>query len=96
MTDYRNILLVLDLSEDSQIIGERAKAIASRFGVVMKKVRFGAVDRPGARKKCGASLWNCRKPACRRLVGVARTFPSVSPKFTDGKVRGTPMNTASH
>lgn len=32
MTDYRNILLVLDLSEDSQVIGERAKAIATRFG----------------------------------------------------------------
>ncbi len=32
MTDYRNILLVLDLSEDSQVIGERAKAVAARFG----------------------------------------------------------------
>jgi universal stress protein A len=32
MTDYRNILLVLDLSEDSQIIGERAKSLADRFG----------------------------------------------------------------
>ena len=31
MTDYRNILLVLDLSEDSQIIGERAKSLAARF-----------------------------------------------------------------
>src|SRR5688500_5711577 len=32
MADYRNILLVVDLSEDSDVIGERAKAIASRFG----------------------------------------------------------------
>lgn len=29
MGDYKNILLVVDLSEDSQIIGERAKAIAA-------------------------------------------------------------------
>ena len=32
MGDYRNILLVVDLSEDSEIIGERAKSIASRYG----------------------------------------------------------------
>jgi universal stress protein A len=32
MTDYRNILLVVDLSEDSEIIGERAKSIADRYG----------------------------------------------------------------
>jgi universal stress protein A len=32
MTDYRNILLVIDLSEDSQVIGERAKSVAARFG----------------------------------------------------------------
>src|SRR5690606_31125650 len=31
MTDYKNILLVVDLSEDSQIIGERAKAIAACY-----------------------------------------------------------------
>jgi universal stress protein A len=31
MADYRNILLVVDLSEDSDVIGERAKAIASHF-----------------------------------------------------------------
>jgi universal stress protein A len=30
MADYKNILLVVDLSEDSEIIGERAKAIAER------------------------------------------------------------------
>jgi universal stress protein A len=29
MANYRKILLVVDLSDDSQIIGERAKAIAS-------------------------------------------------------------------
>ncbi|HEX2494196.1 MAG TPA: universal stress protein [Steroidobacter sp.] len=29
MSDYKRILLVVDLSEDSQIIGERAKAIAA-------------------------------------------------------------------
>ncbi len=29
MPDYKNILLVVDLSDDSQIIGERAKAIAA-------------------------------------------------------------------
>lgn len=28
MADYKKILLVVDLSEDSQIIGERAKAVA--------------------------------------------------------------------
>jgi universal stress protein A len=32
MTDYRKILLVVDLSEDSEIIGEQAKSIAARFG----------------------------------------------------------------
>ena len=32
MADYRNILLVVDLSEDSDVIGERANTIASRFG----------------------------------------------------------------
>lgn len=32
MTDYRNILLVVDLSEDSEIIGEKAKSIAERYG----------------------------------------------------------------
>lgn len=32
MAEYRNILLVVDLSEDSDVIGERAKAIAARFG----------------------------------------------------------------
>jgi universal stress protein A len=32
MADYRNILLVVDLSEDSEIIGERARSIAERFG----------------------------------------------------------------
>jgi universal stress protein A len=31
MTDYRKILLVVDLSEDSEVIGERAKSIAARF-----------------------------------------------------------------
>jgi universal stress protein A len=31
MRDYKNILLVVDLSEDSQIIGERAKAIAACY-----------------------------------------------------------------
>lgn len=30
MTYYKNILLVVDLSEDSEIIGERAKSIAER------------------------------------------------------------------
>jgi universal stress protein A len=29
MPDYRKILLVVDLSDDSQVIGERAKAIAT-------------------------------------------------------------------
>lgn len=32
MTDYKNILLVVDLSEDSRVIGERAKVLAARFG----------------------------------------------------------------
>lgn len=31
MADYKKILLVVDLSEDSQIIGERAKAIAACY-----------------------------------------------------------------
>lgn len=31
MRDYKNILLVVDLSEDSQIIGQRAKAIAACY-----------------------------------------------------------------
>ena len=31
MRDYKNILLVVDLSEDSRIIGERAKAIAACY-----------------------------------------------------------------
>ena len=31
MRDYKNILLVVDLSEDSQIIGERARAIAACY-----------------------------------------------------------------
>ena len=32
MPDYKNILLVVDLSEDSRIIGERAKVIAACYG----------------------------------------------------------------
>ncbi|MBL8270006.1 universal stress protein [Steroidobacter sp.] len=32
MADYKNILLVVDLSDDSQIIGERAKAIQACYG----------------------------------------------------------------
>ena len=32
MTNYNNILLVVDLSEDSQIIGERAKSLAAAYG----------------------------------------------------------------
>lgn len=31
MRDYKNILLVVDLSEDSQIIGDRARAIAACY-----------------------------------------------------------------
>lgn len=31
MPDYRNILLVVDLSDDSRIVGERAKAIAACY-----------------------------------------------------------------
>jgi universal stress protein A len=31
MRDYKNILLAVDLSEDSRIIGERAKAIAACY-----------------------------------------------------------------
>jgi universal stress protein A len=31
MGDYRKILLVVDLSEDSQVVGERAKAIAACY-----------------------------------------------------------------
>jgi universal stress protein A len=31
MTDYKKILLVVDLSDDSQIIGERAQAIAACY-----------------------------------------------------------------
>ena len=31
MSDYRKVLLVVDLSEDSQIVGERAKAIAACY-----------------------------------------------------------------
>ena len=31
MADYKKILLVVDLSDDSRIIGERARAIASAF-----------------------------------------------------------------
>ena len=32
MSDYRKILLVVDLSDDSQVVGERAKAIAASYG----------------------------------------------------------------
>lgn len=32
MPDYKNILLVVDLSEDSRVIGERARAIAACYG----------------------------------------------------------------
>jgi universal stress protein A len=32
MGDYRNILLAVDLSEDSQIVGERALSIAAAYG----------------------------------------------------------------
>jgi universal stress protein A len=32
MPDYKNILLVVDLSEDSRVIGERAKSIAACYG----------------------------------------------------------------
>jgi len=32
MADYRNILLAVDLSDDSEIIGARAKSIAERYG----------------------------------------------------------------
>lgn len=32
MAGYQNILLVVDLSEDSEIIGERARSIADRHG----------------------------------------------------------------
>src|SRR5687767_15670239 len=31
MPDYKKILLVVDLSDDSQIVGERAKAIAACY-----------------------------------------------------------------
>jgi universal stress protein A len=31
MSDYRKILLVVDLSDDSEVIGERAKAIAACY-----------------------------------------------------------------
>ncbi len=31
MSEYRKILLVVDLSEDSQVVGERAKSIAACF-----------------------------------------------------------------
>jgi len=31
MTDYKKILLVVDLSDDSQVVGERAKAIAKCY-----------------------------------------------------------------
>ena len=32
MPDYKNILLVVDLSEDSRVIGERAEAIPACYG----------------------------------------------------------------
>jgi universal stress protein A len=32
MSDYRKILLVVDLSDDSPVVGERAKAIAACYG----------------------------------------------------------------
>lgn len=32
MSDYRKILLAVDLSEDSKVVGERAKALAERHG----------------------------------------------------------------
>ncbi|HEY8538384.1 MAG TPA: universal stress protein [Steroidobacteraceae bacterium] len=32
MADYKNILLVVDLSEDSRVIGERAKSVAAAYG----------------------------------------------------------------
>lgn len=32
MSDYKKILLVVDLSDDSQLVGERAKAIAACYG----------------------------------------------------------------
>jgi universal stress protein A len=31
MPDYKKILLVVDLSDDSQLVGERAKAIAACY-----------------------------------------------------------------
>jgi universal stress protein A len=31
MPDYKKILLVVDLSDDSQVVGERAKAIAACY-----------------------------------------------------------------
>ncbi|HYM33799.1 MAG TPA: universal stress protein, partial [Steroidobacteraceae bacterium] len=33
---YRNILLVVDLSEDSDRIGQRAKSIADSYGATIK------------------------------------------------------------
>jgi universal stress protein A len=38
MENYKNILLVVDLSEDSQIIGERAKAIAGDARITLLHV----------------------------------------------------------
>lgn len=32
MAGYKNILLVVDLSEDSRVIGERAKSVAAAYG----------------------------------------------------------------
>jgi universal stress protein A len=32
MTDYRRILLVVDLTEDSQPVAQRAKSVAERYG----------------------------------------------------------------
>ena len=50
MPDYKNILLVVDLSEDSRVIGERAKAIAACYGsqiVLLHVVEYVPVEPMG-------------------------------------------------
>lgn len=50
MADYKKILLVVDLSEDSAIVGERAKAIAACYGseiILLHVVEYVPVEPMG-------------------------------------------------
>jgi universal stress protein A len=50
MAEYKKVLLVLDLSEDSRVIGERAKAIAACYGaqiILLHVVEYVPVEPMG-------------------------------------------------